>query len=80
MQSECFFGAFFQTSGGTRIEIPQLAQETVWFLFRGGVIEHGIGVAHLRADVRLVVLAEMVHHIADLMDLATLDQCIFSYY
>jgi hypothetical protein len=71
---ERFLQTFFQTTGGAGIQIHQLSVQTHQHALGFYVIHHGVGILEFPFYIGLVLLRKMVHHMALLVDLATLDE------
>src|SRR6516162_6577930 len=78
MHSQGLLHAFTQTPRRTRIEIHQFAMQLVQRLFGGGIVLHCVSRIQSFRNSWLLLVREMIQHVAALMNLAALDSRRFT--
>ena len=74
VDGERFFHPFFQAARGARIQVHQLAMQTVQGTLGVGVVRHPVGVLQFPSDIGFVLVWQVIHDVAFLVDLAALDE------
>src|SRR6266852_7140810 len=74
VDGERFLQALFQAARGARIQVHQLAMQTVQRTLGVGVVRHRVGVLEFPFDVGFVFVRQVIHDTAFLVDLAALDE------
>jgi hypothetical protein len=67
-------GPFLETPRRARIDVHQLAVQTVESALGVGVIHHRVGILQFSFDIAFVFLGKVIDHIAFLVNLASLDE------
>ena len=74
MHRQGFLHPFAQTPRRTRIEIHQFAMQLVQCLLGGGIVFHCVSRIQPFRDSWLLLVGQMIQHVAALVNLAALDR------